>query len=272
MNKPAWTIAIASILFSFGIPSRAVLSPEQLRQAVVKAQAGDTDARVSLQSELLYYQMLEGSPGMMTSEDAKSLKLIKTALGPAPAASAAPPAAAPLPMAPPAEAQVAAPESPKPPAPAWMEHSAAPPAAALAAEGSAAQTPEGLISQGEESLRQKRYDEARRQFEAAFAVLDLKDQRQVACLGQLGRLAVGRHDIAAARQLFSKAMKLADDLGFKKGPAVSEAYLGLGLCLIHDGERSQAVKMLKRGLKSAPGDETRGKLQRALEQAQRRQD
>jgi tetratricopeptide (TPR) repeat protein len=217
--------------------------------------------------------MLEGSPGMMTSEDGKNLKLIKAALGPAPAAAAEPPAAAPAPVpTPPAQVQVAAPQTPKSPAPAWMEHSPEPAAAAPAAGESPAQTPEGLISQGEESLRQKRYDEARRQFEAAFALLDLKDQRQVACLGQLGRLAVGRRDIAAARQLFAKALKLADDLGLKKGPVISEAYLGLGLCLMHDGERSQAVKVLKRGLKSAPGDETRGKLQRAMAQAQRRQD
>ena len=271
MNKPALKFFLAaSLLASFAPPCRAVLAPEQLKQTIARAQAGDQDAQQALQSELLYYQMLQGSPGMMTNDEAKNLKLIKAALTPAGGPSALPPEPAPpaRPAAP--AARGAALGSPIPNLPAAASPHAPPPEAAAVGGDSAAQAPEDLVSRGE-GLSRRACDEARRQFEQAYAVLDL-GPRLVLCLECLGRLAVARHDIATARVLFNKAVASADKIGRKKAPGVAEAYLGLGLCQIHDGDKAKAVKTLRKGLKSGPDDEARGNLQRALEQAQRRRD
>jgi tetratricopeptide (TPR) repeat protein len=259
-------LVVASFLPSLPLPCQAVLSSDKLQEVIAKAKAGDSAARESLHTDLLYYEMLEGSPGLMNAEETRSIKLIRAALAPASAPSAFPPALAPSTAASTAAARGAAQGSLNSVLSATPNHNA------IAGNDSPAQIPDSLIRQGEELLRQKHYDESRRQFEQAFAVLDLEDPRLVLCLEQLGRLAVGRHDLATARRLFTKAVQLADKLRLKKGPAIAEAYLGLGLCLIHDGDKAQAIKTFRKGLKADPNEETRSELQRALGQAQRREE
>ncbi len=82
------------------------------------------------------------------------------------------------------------------------------------------------------------------------------DQRRVFYNERRGLVALKQKDFARAKGYFMEALALASRLGFR-GPSVADAYLGIGLCLVQEGDPDYAMQFFNKGLETGPTPGTR---------------
>lgn len=124
------------------------------------------------------------------------------------------------------------------------------------------------LRQAGELIGANRLDEARDELAAAARLSAEDDPLWVSIEERRGQVGLLENDVEGARKSFVKALSLAKQLGFK-GPAVGDAYAGVGACLVRQGKTAQGVKFYKRALDEAPSPRTRAAVLLELERIQR---
>lgn len=84
--------------------------------------------------------------------------------------------------------------------------------------------------------------------------------KQVKYLEQDGSISFLAQDIPRAKTAYMEALRLAGTIGMK-GPVVANAYAGLGLCLVEEGDNGRALRAFERGLASGPNAETKNLIE-----------
>lgn len=128
--------------------------------------------------------------------------------------------------------------------------------------------PDELLAQAERLLGRRRYDDARVAFEAAARELAQADERHVRILERVGQAQFQLGRPAEAKDTFMRALRKAKDLGVTP-TAVGDAYAGLGLCLIKEGNLKYARKLFERALETSPSPGTRRMVEIELEKLDR---
>lgn len=81
-------------------------------------------------------------------------------------------------------------------------------------------------------------------------------QKEVKYLEQDGSISFLSKDIPRAKAAYMEALRKAGVIGMK-GPVVANAYAGLGLCLVEEGDAPRALRAFERGLAAGPSVETK---------------
>lgn len=79
-----------------------------------------------------------------------------------------------------------------------------------------------------------------------------------------GMLALNENDYAAAKGFFSQAVLLADSCA-ERNSYVADAYAGMGMCLVEEGQTDEAMKFFDKALEAGPRPEAMLLIQRGLE-------
>ena len=88
--------------------------------------------------------------------------------------------------------------------------------------------------------------------------------KQVKYLEQDGSISFLAQDIPRAKTAYMEALRLAGTIGMK-GPVVANAYAGLGLCLVEEGDKGRALRAFERGLAAGPNAETKKLIEEQVE-------
>lgn len=79
-----------------------------------------------------------------------------------------------------------------------------------------------------------------------------------------GMFALNANDYPAAKGFFSQAVLLADSSGVKD-TSVADAYAGMALCLVEEGQGDAAIKFFNKALEAGPRPEAMLLIQKGLE-------
>lgn len=93
------------------------------------------------------------------------------------------------------------------------------------------------------------------------------DRRMVGVYQRMGRVYLEENDRAAARDAFTRGIKLAKELNLKNDDAAF-LFLGMGRLLLSERKPSYAEKFLKKALESGPSEPTRKLIEAELEKAE----
>ncbi len=77
-------------------------------------------------------------------------------------------------------------------------------------------------------------------------------------------IALNANDYPAAKGFFSQAVVLADSSGVNNA-SVADAYAGMGLCLVAEGQGDAAIKFFNKALAAGPRPEAMLLIQKGLE-------
>jgi len=97
---------------------------------------------------------------------------------------------------------------------------------------------------------------ARSELEAAARLLGPEDRRRTTYLERMGYIAYTTGDVAQAKAYYSEAFKLASSLGLQDS-SVADAYVGMGNCLMRDGDLDYALKFYRKAFQVNPAFSTR---------------
>ncbi len=101
-----------------------------------------------------------------------------------------------------------------------------------------------------------RYPAALSELSRIDRALDPDDRRRVRYQQRLGLVAYKRDDCAQAKPHYVEALKQASSLGLSDS-TVADAYAGMGLCLLAQGNDDYGGRFLRKALEAGPSNETR---------------
>lgn len=118
-------------------------------------------------------------------------------------------------------------------------------------------------------MRDKRWKLAEEALEAARAALPEKDPGHVLYFERRGAIAYRNHERKRAKEYYTQAIKLANELELKNIHA-ADAFEGLGRLLLDEGKPDYALKFLQRAFDIAPTRTTAELIERASSKRPRR--
>lgn len=131
---------------------------------------------------------------------------------------------------------------------------------------------ESRLERSRTFMEDGRFTKARGELEKARKLLEEGDNRVVLLSERLGRIAWQEEDYPKAKAGYSEAIRLAGELGME-APGVSDAFLGMGLCLLQENSPEYAAKFLRRVVDLAPesaqAKEARRKLAKIEKEAKK---
>jgi hypothetical protein len=92
----------------------------------------------------------------------------------------------------------------------------------------------------------------------------IEAQKEVKYLEQDGSISFLSTDLPRATAAYMEALRKAGVIGMK-GPVVANAYAGLGLCLVEEGDTPRAMRAFERGLAAGPSPETKKLIEEQVE-------
>lgn len=99
-------------------------------------------------------------------------------------------------------------------------------------------------------------NQAKGHLQQADRLLPAEDGRRSIYSERMGRIFYLENEFSKARAFFAESLRFASRLGISD-PSVADAYAGLGLCLIHEGNKSDADKFFRKALEAHPSFQTR---------------
>lgn len=114
-------------------------------------------------------------------------------------------------------------------------------------------------------IKRRALEKAKRRLGAVEKLLGTKDLRRVRYWERMGRVAYLQKNIAQAKNFYLGAMNSAISLGLGvKGSRVAEAYAGMGLCLVAEGNLAEAAGYFAKGLEANPSKRIRRLMEAQL--------
>lgn len=124
-------------------------------------------------------------------------------------------------------------------------------------------TPEQYFARAEILMRVGSLAEAGENLDLAAKNLKPEDGRWVAYYEMKGRLAWLENNVPKAKAAFEEGLRLAAKRGFNM-PSVADSYVGMGLCLVKQGEDAAAMRYFSKALELGPSDPARRQVQDEL--------
>ncbi|MFH2201487.1 MAG: PorV/PorQ family protein [Elusimicrobiota bacterium] len=106
-------------------------------------------------------------------------------------------------------------------------------------------------------------EEAKKELETVDTLIHANDARRVRYLERLGMIEYKENRIAGAQQYFTRSLRLAIQLSLR-GPAVADAYYGMGLCLVKEDKFDYSEKFFRKALRAGPVANTRSAIKQEL--------
>ncbi len=125
-------------------------------------------------------------------------------------------------------------------------------------------TPEAHFALAEEHRKAGYYLLAKKELQLGADMLNENDQRMVYYYEEMGYIAWLKKDVPQAHEYYSDGLKLAMSLGLNE-PVVADAYTGLGMCLLREGNPAYAKQVFEKALEAHPREKTRRYVERELE-------
>ena len=127
------------------------------------------------------------------------------------------------------------------------------------------ETAEGHFAKARRLIDAKQFAGARAELELAEAMLAPEDRRRVLYYERQGTIALAERDVRKAKGFYTEGLKLASSLGLSD-LNVADAYVGLGQCLLAEGDAPYALKFFKKAFEVSPSLRTR----QLIEQTERK--
>lgn len=112
-------------------------------------------------------------------------------------------------------------------------------------------------------LRKGALPQAKAELQEADLLITDKDPRSVRYFERLGRIFFMEKDFHYAQVGYTRAIRRARELGVSND-AVTDAYVGMGLCLLERENILYAEKFFKKALETSPSEKARGLILRKL--------
>jgi len=123
--------------------------------------------------------------------------------------------------------------------------------------------PDQYFESAEAHIAAERYVEAKKALEAAAGLLKEKDPRLVRYNERTGRVLYLQGNLKDSKESFMRALRQAKGPGVGQ-PSIADAYAGLGLVLIKEGNKPYARKFFVKGLEAGPSPKTRQLIESQL--------
>lgn len=123
--------------------------------------------------------------------------------------------------------------------------------------------PAALLAEADRLILKKRYEKAGSVLLHASESLEKDDERQVVAFERIGLVSLRLNRLRPAREAYMRALRHAKELGVAP-PAVADAYAGLGVVLVREGNSKYARKFFEKALEADPTPDTRRLVQDEL--------